>query len=193
MEPRKILNVVGSPRRKGNCAFLAKEVAAGAEAAGALVETVFLQKMQIAPCVACDGCRKKKATGCVVQDDMQLLYPKILAADALVIASPVYWFTISAQTKAFIDRWYALNKVPGTLAGKKLGIVMAYADADVFVSGAVNALRMFQDICAYLGAGIEGMVYGQAAKAGEIAGNGSLMAEARELGRKLATVQGEDV
>jgi multimeric flavodoxin WrbA len=189
MEPRKILNVLGSPRKKGNSALLAKEVAAGAQSAGALVETFNLQKMQIAPCVACDGCRKKKATGCVVQDDMQLLYPKILAADALVIASPVYWFAVSAQTKAFIDRWYALNKIPGTLAGKKLGIVLAYADADAFISGAVNALRMFQDISAYLGTEIEGMVYGQAAKAGEIAGNAGVMAEARALGVKLAGAQ----
>ncbi len=120
---------------------------------------------------------------------MQLLYPRILAADALIIASPVYWFTVSAQTKAFIDRWYALNKIPGTLAGKKLGVVMAYAGEDVFSSGAVNALRMFQDICAYLGAGIEGMVYGQAYKAGEIAGNATVLEQAHELGRKLAGAQ----
>ena len=190
---RKILNVIGSPRKKGNCALLAKAVAAGAEAAGAKVETFFLQEMQIAPCAACDGCRKKKATGCVVNDDMQRLYPSILAADALVIASPVYWFTVSAQTKAFIDRWYALNKIPGTLAGKKLGIVMAYAGEDAFSSGAVNALRMYQDMCAYLGAEIAGMVYGQAYKAGEITSNGAVMAQARELGRRLAGAPAEGV
>lgn len=186
MSAKKILVVLGSPRKKGNSALLAEKVAAGAKAAGAEVETFFLQKMTIAPCTACDGCRKKKATGCVVQDDMQQLYPKILAADALVIASPVYWFSVSAQTKAFIDRWYALNKNPGTLAGKNLGVVLSFAGEDVFTSGAVNALRMFQDMCAYLGVRIESMIYGQAWKAGEISANTAVLAEAFQLGRRLA-------
>jgi multimeric flavodoxin WrbA len=186
MNPAKILVVVGSPRKKGNSAALARQVVAGAESEGALVDLVFLSQLSIAPCVACDGCRKEHSTGCVVKDDMQALYPKILDADALVIASPVYWFSVSAQTKTFIDRWYALNNTPGTLAGKQMGLLLAYADADAFISGAVNALRMFQDMCAYLGAEAAGMVHGQAAAAGEIAGRQDVMTGAFQLGRKLA-------
>jgi multimeric flavodoxin WrbA len=100
---------------------------------------------------------------------MKLLYPKIKAADVIVIASPIYWFTISAQTKLFMDRWYALGGDDGyDLAGKKFAIVLAYADADPFTSGAVNALRTFQDAFNYIGAEVVGTVYGSAWKAGEI-------------------------
>jgi len=180
--------VIGSPRKKGNSSVLAKQVAAGAKAGGAKVETFFLHDMDIKPCTACDFCRKNPTIDCVIQDDMQILYPKLKSADAIVIASPVYWFTVSAQTKLFMDRWYGLGSDEGyALAGKRFGIVLAYADADPFVSGAVNALRMFQDALRFIGAEIVGMVYGSAWKAGEIRKNKALLEEAYELGKKLAS------
>ena len=119
---------------------------------------------------------------------MRRLYPKLKAADAVVIASPIYWFTVSAQTKLFMDRWYALGGEDGygDLSGKKFGVVLAYADADPFSSGAVNALRMFQDAFRYLGAELVGSVYGSAWKAGEISGNEPVMQAAYELGRNIA-------
>jgi len=181
-----IMIAVGSPRKKGNSATLAKQVAAGAGSAGGNVETFFLHDLNIKPCSACDGCRKKKHVDCVIQDDMQLLYPKLRSADAVVLASPIYWFTLSAQTKLFIDRWYGLGGDSGyALAGKKFGIVLAYADVDPFVSGAVNALHTLQDALGFIDAKIVGMVYGSATKAGEIKQNKDLMDEAFELGRKL--------
>ncbi len=184
---RKILVVIGSPRRNGNSASLAKEVAAGAKEAGAKVETIFLQGMNIQPCTACDACRRKLKKDCILKDDMRALYPKMKAADGIVIASPIYWFTVSAQTKLFMDRWYALGGDDGyELAGKKFAVVLAYADADPFSSGAVNALRMFQDAFNYLGAEVVGTVYGSAWKAGEIRKNKALMDAARALGKKIA-------
>jgi multimeric flavodoxin WrbA len=183
-----VLIAVGSPRKKGNSATLAKQVAAGASSAGGAVETVFLHDLNIKPCTACDGCRKKKHIDCVIQDDMQRLYPKLRTADAIVIASPIYWFTVSAQTKLFMDRWYGLGGDNGyALTGKKFGIVLAYADADPFVSGAVNALRTLQDALRFIEAEIVGMVYGSASKAGEIRHNKALMNEAYELGRAVAS------
>lgn len=188
MERKKVMIVMGSPRKKGNSAILAKQVAAGAKAGGAGVETFYLHDMNIKPCTACDVCRKKKDIDCVLDDDMQKLYPKLRSADAIVIASPIYWFTVSAQTKLFMDRWYALGGEEGyELAGKRFGIVLTYADADPFSSGAVNALRTFQDAFNFIGAKIVGMVYGSAWKAGEIRRNKALMAEAYELGKKLAS------
>jgi multimeric flavodoxin WrbA len=186
--PKKVLVAIGSPRRNGNSASLAKQVAAGAKVVGAKVETVFLQGMNIQPCTACDACRKKLKKDCIIKDDMRALYPKLKSADAIVIASPIYWFTISAQTKLFMDRWYALGGDDGyALAGKKFAIVLAYADADPFTSGAVNALRTFQDAFNYIGAEVVGTVYGSAWKAGEIKKNKALMDSAYELGRKLAS------
>jgi multimeric flavodoxin WrbA len=180
--------VNGSPRKKGNSATLSKQVADGAKSAAAKVEVFFLHSMDIRPCTACDACRKKLKKDCIIEDDMKILYPKMRAADAIVIASPIYWFTVSAQTKLFMDRWYALGDDDGyELAGKKFGIVLAYADADPFVSGAVNALRTFQDAFKYIGAELVGAVYGSAWKAGEIRQNKALMDAAYELGRKIGS------
>jgi multimeric flavodoxin WrbA len=185
---KKVMIAIGSPRKKGNSATLAKQVAAGAKAGGAQVETFFLHHMNIKPCTACDACRKKKDVDCIIQDDMQMLYPKLRDAEAIVIASPIYWFTVSGQTKVFMDRWYGLGGDEGyELAGKKFGIVLTYADADPFVSGAVNALRTFQDAFNYIGAEIVGMVYGSASKAGDIRKNEAVMQEAFELGKKIAS------
>jgi multimeric flavodoxin WrbA len=182
-----VVIAVGSPRKKGNSATLAKQVAAGASLSGAKVETFFLHYLNIRPCTACDGCRKKEHIDCVIQDDMQMLYPKLRSADAVVIASPIYWFTVSAQTKLFMDRWYGLGGDDGyALEGKRFGIVLAYGDVDPFVSGAVNALRTLQDALGFIEAEIVGMVYGSASKAGEIKNNKDLMDEAFELGKKLA-------
>jgi multimeric flavodoxin WrbA len=187
MKRKKVMIAIGSPRKKGNSSTLAKQVAAGAKAGGAVVKTFYLHGMKIRPCTACDACRKKTGVDCVLNDDMRKLYPQLRNADAIVVASPIYWFTISAQTKLFMDRWYALGGDEGyELAGKRFGIILTYADADPFVSGAVNALRTFQDALNFVGAKIVGMVYGSAWKAGEIRRNKALMQEAYELGKKLA-------
>ncbi len=183
----KVMIAVGSPRKRGNSSTLAAQVAAGAKAGGAQVETFYLHGMNIKPCTACDGCRKKTHVDCVIKDDMQMLYPKLRSADVIVIASPIYWFTFSAQTKLFIDRWYGLGSAEGyALAGKKFALLLSYADADPFLSGAVNALRTFQDALRFIEAELVGMVYGSASKAGEISKNKALMDEAYKLGQKIA-------
>ena len=181
---KHILIVNGSPRKKGNSVILAEQVMLGAREAGAQVEIFFLHNMSIQPCNACDACQETQ--DCTIQDDMQILYPKLRRADAIVIASPIYWFTISAQTKLFIDRWYALQGPQGNaLAGKQIGIVLTYGDTDPFTSGAVNAIHTFQDMCRYIGANMAGIVYGSATKEGEIQNQPSLLEKAYQLGQKL--------
>lgn len=118
---------------------------------------------------------------------MTSVYEALCEAGGLLIASPVYWFSLSAQTKLFMDRLYAFIGPSGHgLAGKRIGIALTYGDADPFSSGAVNALRTCQDAFRYIGAPIVGMVYGTAGAAGEVAGNAALMQEAFELGKALA-------
>ena len=181
----KILAIAGSPRKDGNSAALLRQVVAGAEDAGASVETYFLHELNIRPCDACDAC--KSLNECVIDDDMQKLYPKLREADVLVIASPIYYFTVSTQTKLFMDRWYSLGEeFDSALHGKQVAIVLTYGGDDVFSSGAVNAIRTFQDTFRYLGVHIAGMVYGKASDAGEIKADKQLMDKAYELGRKLA-------
>ena len=182
----KVLVLLGSPRLKGNSATLAQRIATGAEAAGAQVETIFLHGLKINPCQSCYSCQRRDSSGCAIADEMQTLYPKIIASDALVLASPVFWFTMSAQMKIFLDRCFALvahAQLP--FVGKRIAIAMTYGDTDPFTSGCINALRTFQDIFRYVGAEIIGMVYGSAMKAGEIEANTALLENARALGEKL--------
>lgn len=188
---KKVLVLLGSPRRKGNSAVLAGAIAAGARAAGAAVETLYLHGLTIAPCKACMACRKPRSKGCSIDDDMQPIYRKMLEADAWVLASPVYWFTLSAQLKLWMDRCFALpayGKDP--FAGRRIALALAYGGEDPFDSGCVNALRTFQDAYRYAGAEIVGMVYGSALEAGDIKANRALMKEARALGRKLPATAG---
>ena len=185
---KQVLVILGSPRKKGNSSMLATWISRGAKSAGAEVETVFLHALKISPCRGCDTCKKPNTKGCAVKDDMQEIYRKLIKADAWVIASPVYWFTMSAQTKTFMDRCYALTAYgKNPFAGKRIAIAMSYGDADPVKSGCVNALRTFQDAYRYTGSRIVGMVYGSAVEVGEIADNKALMQEAEELGKRLVT------
>jgi multimeric flavodoxin WrbA len=185
---KRVLALLGSPRKKGNSTVLAKEIIRGARAAGAKTETVYLNGLNIRACQGCYACKKKNSKGCAVDDDMQSLYPKLIESEAWVIASPVYWFNMSAQTKIFMDRCFALfsdDQAKSPLYRKRIAIAMSYGDGDPFASGCVNALRSFQDAYKYVGAEIAGMVYGSAEDPGAIAKNTELMKQAEELGRKL--------
>lgn len=185
---KQVLVILGSPRKKGNSSTLTARISRGAKSAGAEVETLFLQDLKISPCRGCNTCQKHDSKGCAVKDDMQEIYPKLIKADAWVIASPVYWFTMSAQTKIFMDRCYALPAyAKNPFAGKRIAIAMSYGDVDPVKSGCVNALRTFQDAYRYTRSKIVGMVYGSAMKAGEIANNEALMREAEELGKLLVS------
>ncbi len=186
---KNIMIVKGSPRKNGNSSILADHLASGAREEGAQVEIVRLDGLNIAPCDACDFCQETDGV-CVIQDDMQPLYPKIQQADAIVIASPIYWFTINAQTKLFIDRWYAFQPIRRQIwPGKKIGIILTYGDEDLYNSGAINAIYTFQSMCRYLGVEIAGMVYGTADQAGEVQQKPDLMRKAYDLGGKLAAAE----
>ncbi len=184
---KNILIIKSSPRKNGNSSVLADQVALGAQSQGATVESFRVAEMNINPCDACDACQETQGV-CVIQDDMQALYPKIQKADALVLASPIYWFTFSAQLKTCIDRWYAFQPIrPEVWPGKQIGIVLTYGDSDPYDSGAVNAIYTYQSMCRYLGIEIAGMVYGTAADIGDVEKQPELMAKAYQLGVNLAT------
>jgi multimeric flavodoxin WrbA len=184
---KNILILKGSPRQNGNSAILADVAAAGAGAAGALVESFFLQGMHIEPCSACEVCHEVTEGECNIEDDMQTLYPHIRRADAILIASPVYWFTMSAQIKLVIDRWYALETSRGNaLKGKKFGIILTYGDTSLETSGGINAVHTFEHMFRYIGCEIVGIVHGSANRAGEISRQPALLEQAKNLGHKLA-------
>lgn len=184
-----VLILNGSPREKGNSATLANQLTLGAEEDGAVVESILLHDMDIRPCDACDFCQED-GSGCVIADDMQSLYPKLRAADVIVIATPVYWFSLPAQIKLCIDRWYAMELPSGfELAGKKLALVMVYGDTDLYTSGGINVIYTLESICRYTGLELAGIVHGTANDIGDAEKEPDLMAQTFQLGKKLATVQ----
>jgi multimeric flavodoxin WrbA len=180
-----VLILKGSPRENGNSSALAEKVAAGVKDSGAEVESLSLHEMDIRPCDACDSCQETGGV-CVIKDDMQSLYPKLKRASAIVVASPVYWFTISAQAKLCIDRWYAFQTPQGSeLRGRKFGFILTYGDVDLYTSGGINAIHTFESMCRFLHGDMVGMVYGSADKPGEVVNQPELMEKAYQLGRKL--------
>ncbi len=185
-QERQVLVVTGSPRKNGNSSTLAQEIMKGAEEEGIATKAFHLADLAIGPCRACYACQKKNSAGCALDDDMQSLYPHLLASEAWVLASPVYWFTMTAQMKLFMDRLFGLPAYGAEpFRRRKIAIAMTYGDSDPFNSGCVNALRTFQDAFRFTGSKIVGMVYGNALEPGDIEKNTELMEQARELGRQL--------
>jgi len=185
---KRVLILAASPRKNGNSTLLALKAAEGVKAEGGEADVVEIGHLKIAPCNACDSCITKPEAGCVIKDDMQLLYQKIRASQGIIFATPVYWFNMSAQMKLVIDRAYAIqDKEYFAFTGKDVGVILTYGDVDVFASGGVNALRSFQDICGFVKANLVGTVYGTANKAGEVQTNEELLQKAYDLGKKLVS------
>ena len=183
---RNILIFKGSPREKGNSAVLADRAAAGAKEAGALVESIYLHGLDIRACDACDLCRDTNM--CVIQDDMNRIYPKLAAADAILLASPVYWFTFSAQLKLCIDRWYAFQGNRWKeVSHKQFGIILTYGDTDLYTSGAINAIHTIETMCRFLESKIAGIVHGSLSEVGDAEKHPELLQRAYDLGKLLTS------
>ena len=138
----QILLLQGSPRAKGNTAWMAEEFKNAAEAAGHQVTLVNVAHKHIAGCLACEYCHGKGNGACIQKDDMQELYPLMAQAEALVLAAPIYYFTLSAQIQAPIQRMYCVN-APAKV--KKMALLMSSYSPGVYD----GALAEFRDICNY--------------------------------------------
>ena len=120
-----VLAISGSPRAKGNTEIVMRKVLEGMSLPDH--EIIRVNDLNIRGCQGCKSCRKKGANGCITDDDMQTLYPKIISADIIIIGSPIYYGYLTGQTKCFIDRWYALRDYMRELRleeGKKCLFVM---------------------------------------------------------------------
>uniref|UniRef100_A0A831ZVU9 Flavodoxin family protein n=1 Tax=Desulfacinum infernum TaxID=35837 RepID=A0A831ZVU9_9BACT len=102
----RIVGIYGSPRPNGNTDKMLDAFLEGARKAGAWVDALYVRKLSLQGCIGCGGCDE---TGqCVVQDDMQQVYPLLEEADGIVLASPVYFYNVTGQVKLLIDRCQAL-------------------------------------------------------------------------------------
>ena len=99
---KKVLILSASPRKGGNSDLLCDQFAKGAEEAGHQVEKIRVQERSIAPCMACYACRNSGV--CVQKDDMAAILEKMVQADVLVLATPVYFYSMDGQLKTLIDR-----------------------------------------------------------------------------------------
>lgn len=137
-----ILILQGSPRANGNTAWMAEEYKKAAESAGHQVTIVDVAKKKINGCLACEYCHTKGDGACIQKDDMQELYPLMNEAEVLVLAAPIYYFTLCAQIQAPVQRMYCVNK-PAKV--KKMALLMSSYSPNVY-DGAISEYR---GICNY--------------------------------------------
>lgn len=177
---KKVLILSGSPRKGGNSDLLCDEFLRGAQESGNQVEKVFLRSKKVAPCNACYYC-KNSGGKCAIPDDMAEILDKMQAADVIVMASPVYFYSIGAQMKAVIDRSVARwTNIPN----KEFYYIMTAAeDSDTVMD---CTLECFQGFAACLdGAQEKGVIYGKGVyEAGAIKGLPA-MREAYEMGKQV--------
>ena len=142
----KIVMITGSAHRYGTTATLADRFQQGALDAGHEVCRFDAAFQDVHPCIGCDKClRTGECT--FAADDMKLLNPHLLAAEAVVFVSPIYYFAINAQVKTVIDRFYANNDA--LMGGKKALLITAMADEAM--DSALAGNEMFRQMTGYLG------------------------------------------
>jgi len=147
-----ITAIYGSPRRKGNTAVLLKQAAEGAKQAGATVHEFVLRDLKMSPCLEIYGC--KKDGNCAIADDFQKIRDAILASDGLILASPIFFYSVSAHTKILMDRcqslWvkkYWIDKdSPQPFKRKGLFISVGATKGKKLFDGVLLAIRYFFDV-----------------------------------------------
>lgn len=176
-----ILIVNSSGRKKGNSHALAAKAAEGAAKSGHAVKTLEIGTMPIKPCIGCESCQSNPGK-CVLNDELSAHYQDVLDADILILSSPIYFFSMNGQMKTFMDRLYPLMHA---FAGKKIGAVFSYGDDDPVKSGCVNAIRILQDVCRYVGIEWLGAFYGTLHELGASDNAPELLRRAEEYGAGL--------
>jgi len=187
----KVLGIFGSPRRGGNTETLLEETLKGAEKEGAEVERLYLSDYAITPCKECHGCDE---TGrCVILDDMERIYPKLVESDVIILASPIFFYGITAWAKALIDRsqalWarkYLLKDPSFGKEGKKrkgFFISVGATKGQKVFEGAILTIKYFFDV---LNADYAGDLLFRGIEAkGDILKHPEALKQAFEAGRKL--------
>jgi multimeric flavodoxin WrbA len=178
---KKILILSGSPRKGGNSDILCEAFGKGAEEAGHNTEKIYLHEQKIGFCKACNACQK---TGnCIQKDDMSAILQKMVNADVIVLATPVYFYTMSAQLKTLIDRTlprYYTNRI----SDKDFYFIATAAEEKNAMERTIDGLRGFTDCLP--NAKIKGVIYGAGVyDKGEIK-NSPTMEEAYQMGLACA-------
>ena len=169
----KIAVLNGSPR-KGTTTAMVQAFREGAEAAGHVVEEYQVGKMKIAGCLACEYCHTKGEGSCIQKDDLEKILPAYKEADMIVFASPIYYFTMSAQIEAAIQRVYCIGK---PLKAKKAALLLTSGSPGVYDS----AIAQFKGYTAYTGIEAAGVITSN----GEENGSEAKLNEVRDFAKSL--------
>ena len=170
----KILILNGSPTRDGNTVALANAFKEGAESKGHEVTVLNVAHKKVNGCMSCNYCHNQGNGKCIQNDDMQEIYPLLQETDMIVFASPIYYFTMSAQLEAVIQRFYAINH---PAKAKYSALLLSSYSPDVYTA----SIAQYKDMIGYMGITDKGIV---------VADNSTnktpaKLTEAKELGANL--------
>jgi multimeric flavodoxin WrbA len=184
----KVLGIMGSPRIHGNTDLLLDQTLKGAQEAGADTEKIKITKVEVKPCLEDYGCAIMGI--CTIRDDMDVIYEKLLLADIIIVASPMFFYSVPAQLKSLIDRaqaiWARKYLLKQDVSGKKrkgafIG-VGATKGKNLF-DGVMLTMKYFYDAIdvEYT----DNLLFRQIDQKGEIKDHPTALADAFELGKKL--------
>jgi len=180
---------MGSPRIRGNTDLLLDEALKGAQSQGAEVEKLIVDKLNIAPCREYYGCLKNG--NCVIKDDMDDIYPKLLDANRIIVASPIFFYGLTSQIKALIDRcqalWarkYVLKQSLPDLDRKGAFIAVGATRGKKLFDGSILTVKYF--FKAINVEYVDELLIPGVDKKGEIKEHPTALSDAFELGRRLA-------
>ena len=182
---KKILGIVGSPRRNGNTHILVSRILEGASEQGAVTNIIFLGDYNINECDGCHVCWK--GYECIKMDDMNQLFPLISDSDALIFGTPVYWYAATGLMKLFVDRFVYFNcpENRSTIKGKIAALAIPFEENNLSTADLVTAF--FERSMAYLEMRLVGAVLAPGSgEKGGILKNEKIMSEGYNLGRNLA-------
>ena len=178
-----ILAIVGSPRLDGNTNYLTDQALHEATKLGAETEKIILSQHRLNPCLAHLNCRKLDS--CAQQDDGIWMLDKFCKANAVILATPVYYYDVSAWMKIFIDRNYFLGRHGKKCRAKAVGIIVVAGGAGI--EDTVKTLNRFVNSSSFnnIAGDKRFIVTGYAGDPGDAKSNQRLIKEARDTGRQL--------
>ena len=175
----KILAIAGSPRKKGNSNYLVDVALKTAEKLGAQTEKVVLSDFKVAPCQGHDNCGSRDT--CVQKDDASWILDKLCEADGVIFSTPVYYYNVSAQLKALIDRTFFLYMHDRKPRAKVVGLIVVAESSGIedtlhtlnqYIDETFSKKKVFT-------------VSGYASKCGEAKNNAGLVQDAENLGKQM--------
>jgi multimeric flavodoxin WrbA len=182
---KKILGIVGSPRKKGNTHILVSRILEGAKEQGAVTGILFLNDLTIRECDGCHACWKGKP--CSKKDDMNDLYPRIIESDVIVFGTPVYWYGPTALMKGFIDRFVYFNCAENRAKIRGKAAVIAVPFEDETLETADLVVTFFEKSFQYLEMNLVGkIIVPGVSRKGDILEKEASLEEGIELGKRLA-------